>query len=73
MTDDGRPFRFQQVDDRKAIVRSDTMDVLGVFSDGYAPHPYGTWLVSNVANLPITLWPGMKIGQLCIFRLSSPA
>ncbi|SCF49483.1 dCTP deaminase [Micromonospora matsumotoense] len=29
--------------------------------------------LSNVANLPITLWPGMKIGQLCVFRLSSPA
>jgi dCTP deaminase len=26
-----------------------------------------------VANLPITLWPGMKIGQLCMFRLTSPA
>jgi dCTP deaminase len=24
-----------------------------------------------VATLPITLWPGMKIGQLCFFRLSS--
>jgi dCTP deaminase len=29
--------------------------------------------LSNVANLPITLWPGMKIGQLCLFRMSSPA
>ncbi len=29
--------------------------------------------LSNVANLPITLWPGMKIGQLCLFRLTSPA
>jgi dCTP deaminase len=29
--------------------------------------------LSNVATLPITLWPGMKIGQLCFFRLSSPA
>ncbi len=29
--------------------------------------------LSNVANLPITLWPGMKIGQLCMFRLTSPA
>ena len=28
---------------------------------------------SNVATLPITLWPGMKIGQLCFFRLSSSA
>ena len=29
--------------------------------------------LSNVANLPITIYPGMKIGQLCVFRLSSPA
>ena len=29
--------------------------------------------LSNVANLPITLWPGMKIGQLCLFTLSSPS
>ena len=29
--------------------------------------------LSNVANLPITLWPGMKISQLCLFRLSSAA
>jgi len=26
-----------------------------------------------MATLPIRLWPGMKIGQLCFFRLSSPA
>lgn len=29
--------------------------------------------LSNVATLPIKLWPGMKIGQLCFFQLSSPA
>jgi dCTP deaminase len=29
--------------------------------------------LSNTATLPIYLWPGMKIGQLCFFRLSSPA
>jgi dCTP deaminase len=29
--------------------------------------------LSNVATLPIKLWPGMKIGQFCFFRLSSPA
>lgn len=28
--------------------------------------------LSNLATLPIKLWPGMKIGQLCLFRLSSP-
>lgn len=29
--------------------------------------------LSNVANLPITLYPGMKIGQLALFRLDQPA
>ncbi|MFP5225444.1 MAG: dCTP deaminase [Actinomycetota bacterium] len=29
--------------------------------------------LSNVANLPITIYPGMKIGQLCVFQMSSPA
>lgn len=29
--------------------------------------------LSNLANLPITLYPGMKIGQIAFFRLSSPA
>ena len=29
--------------------------------------------LSNVATLPIKLWPGMKIGQLCFFQLSSDA
>ncbi|MFN2614946.1 MAG: dCTP deaminase [Actinomycetota bacterium] len=27
--------------------------------------------LSNVANLPITIYPGMKIGQLCIFEMTS--
>jgi len=29
--------------------------------------------LSNVATLPINLWPGMKIGQMAFFRLSSAA
>ncbi|AGS35844.1 deoxycytidine triphosphate deaminase [Corynebacterium maris DSM 45190] len=29
--------------------------------------------LSNVANLPITLWPDMKVGQLAIFQMSSAA
>jgi dCTP deaminase len=29
--------------------------------------------LSNVANLPITLYPGMKIGQISFFQLTSPA
>jgi dCTP deaminase len=29
--------------------------------------------LSNVANLPITLYPGMRIGQISFFRLTTPA
>lgn len=29
--------------------------------------------LSNVTTLPIMVWPGMRIGQLCFFRLRSPA
>jgi dCTP deaminase len=43
----------------------------GFIDPGFSGHV--TLELSNVANLPIRLWPGMKIGQLCIFRLSSPA
>jgi dCTP deaminase len=34
---------------------------------------YLTLELSNVANLPITLYPGMEIGQISFFRLSTPA
>ncbi len=29
--------------------------------------------LSNVANLPITVYPGMKIGQISFLRMTSPA
>lgn len=29
--------------------------------------------LSNVAPSPVRLWPGMRIGQLCLFRMSSAA
>jgi dCTP deaminase len=34
---------------------------------------YLTLELSNVANLPITIYPRMKIGQISFFRLSTPA
>ena len=43
----------------------------GFIDPGFSGHI--TLELSNVANLPITLWPGMKIGQLCLFRLTSPS
>jgi dCTP deaminase len=48
-----------------------THSTAGFIDPGFNGHI--TLELSNVANLPIILWPGMKIGQLCLFRLSSPS
>jgi dCTP deaminase len=48
-----------------------THSTAGFIDPGFTGHI--TLELSNVANLPITLWPGMKIGQLCLIKLSSPA
>jgi len=48
-----------------------THSTAGFIDPGFTGHI--TLELSNVANLPITLWPGMKIGQLCLIRLSSPS
>ena len=43
----------------------------GFIDPGWDGHV--TLELSNVANLPITIYPGMKIGQISFFRLSTPA
>ncbi len=43
----------------------------GFVDPGFSGHV--TLELSNVATLPIVLYPGMKIGQLCFFRLTSTA
>jgi dCTP deaminase len=48
-----------------------THSTAGFIDAGFSGHL--TLELSNVATLPIKLWPGMKIGQLCFFALSSPA
>ena len=48
-----------------------THSTAGFIDPGFTGHV--TLELSNVATLPIKLWPGMKIGQLCLFRLSSPS
>jgi dCTP deaminase len=48
-----------------------THSTAGFIDPGFNGHV--TLELSNVATLPIKLWPGMKIGQMCFFRLSSPA
>ncbi|HET7352215.1 MAG TPA: dCTP deaminase [Marmoricola sp.] len=42
----------------------------GFVDPGFSGHV--TLELANVATLPIKLYPGMKIGQLCFFRLTSP-
>ena len=48
-----------------------THSTAGFVDPGFSGHV--TLELSNVATLPIKLWPGMKIGQVCFFRLTSPA
>ena len=48
-----------------------THSTAGFVDPGFSGHV--TLELSNVSTLPIKLWPGMKIGQLCFIRLTSPA
>ena len=48
-----------------------THSTAGFIDPGFSGHV--TLELSNVANLPIKLYPGMKIGQICVLELSSPA
>ncbi len=48
-----------------------THSTAGFVDPGFTGHV--TLELSNVATLPIKLWPGMKIGQLCFFGLSTAA
>ena len=48
-----------------------THSTAGFVDPGFKGHV--TLELSNVATLPIKLWPGMKIGQLCFFKLTSPS
>ena len=43
----------------------------GFVDPGFAGHL--TLELSNVANLPIAIYPGMKIGQISFYALSTPA
>ncbi|MDO5694698.1 dCTP deaminase [Aeriscardovia aeriphila] len=48
-----------------------THSTAGFIDPGF--NGYITLELSNVSPLPVKLWPGMKIGQICFFELSSPA
>lgn len=48
-----------------------THSTAGFIDPGFDGHV--TLELSNTATMPILLYPGMKIGQLCFFQLTSPA
>ena len=48
-----------------------THSTAGFIDPGFSGHI--TLELSNVANLPVKLFPGMKIGQVCFFQMTSDA
>jgi dCTP deaminase len=48
-----------------------THSTAGFLDPGFVGHV--TLELSNVANLPITLYPGMRIGQIAVFQLTTEA
>lgn len=58
------------VPDRQAFLRSDTGHVMGIFSDGYEPHPYEEWLIGTIAQL---LDADLAIGSAGLLRQGAVA
>lgn len=48
-----------------------THSTAGFIDPGF--HGHITLELSNSATLPLLLWPGMKVGQLCLIEMSGPA
>ena len=48
-----------------------THSTAGFIDPGFEGHI--TLELSNLASLPILLWPGMKVGQLAVFEMTGPA
>lgn len=60
-----RELSHVEIPGRKAIVRSDTGHVMGIFTDGYRPHQYGEWLIDNVSKI---LDDGLSIGSAGLLK-----
>jgi phage/plasmid-like protein (TIGR03299 family) len=51
MDEDGTPLRSVTLPAHKAIVRSDTAALLGIFKAGYRSHQFGEWLTGQVSTI----------------------
>lgn len=58
------------IENKKAIVRSDTGRVLGIFADGYEIHRYAEWLLESVATI---LGDDLQIGTAGLLRQGGQA
>jgi phage/plasmid-like protein (TIGR03299 family) len=56
---------WKALENRKAIVRSDTLELLGIFADSYLSHQYKRWLIDTVADL---LDDGLAVGSAGLLR-----
>jgi hypothetical protein len=54
-----------QTPGRQAILRSDNGHVMGIFTDGYQPHPYVEWLITTIGML---LDDDLSIGSAGLLR-----
>jgi phage/plasmid-like protein (TIGR03299 family) len=63
LTDEGVIVTQSETD--KAIMRSDTGAILGIFKQGYSVHQYGDWLVDNVE---IVLGNQLQIGSAGLLK-----
>ncbi|MFI6326510.1 DUF932 domain-containing protein [Nonomuraea sp. NPDC050556] len=59
-----------EIPERQAIVRSDDGHVMGIFSDGYQPHPYRQWLLDTIGRL---LDDDLSIGSAGLLRSGAVA
>lgn len=61
---------WRPVPKRQVIVRSDTLDVLGVFKDSYVGHPYGQWLIETTNRITST---GLDIASAGLLKNGAQA
>ena len=59
-----------EIPNRKAMVRSDTGDVFGIFKGGYQGHAYEEWLLDNVSSV---LDDDLQIGSSGLLKLGAQA
>ena len=64
LTDQG----YVEIPGRKAMVTSDTEDVLGIFKGGYQGHQYQEWLLENIATVLDDAGDQLGIGSAGLLR-----